>query len=68
MSTEIGTFDPRRKPLDHRQDAAAFLRRIEWLRARPRRFAADIQQVGPVRHHLNASLDGARRIEQHAAV
>ena len=61
-------LDALRQPFHDRQYAALLLSLVYRLRARPRRFAADIQHVGSFLHHPDAGFNGPRGIEQAAAI
>ena len=67
VSIETTTSAPG-QALDHRQDALQFLVGIDRPRARPRRLAADIDDVGALRNETQAIVDGLRWVEAFAAV
>ena len=53
---------------NHRQDARELFVGAHRLGARPRRLAADIDQIGAVGLHADAFIGGRRRIEARAAL
>ena len=57
VSIEIGIVDLRRELLDDRQHAAQFFVGVDRLGVRPRAFAADVEQVGPVGDQLQRMGD-----------
>ena len=65
---EIGIGHARRQALDDRQHPAQLLGFADCRRARPRRLAADVDDVGAVGRHTDAGLDGASGSRWSAAV
>ncbi len=53
---------------DDGHDSAPLLRRVDGIRARPRRLAADVEQVGAVGDQLPGAGDGGGRIQELPAV
>ena len=65
---EIGDREPADEPLEHRLDPGALVVRAYGLGAGPRGFAANVDQVGAGRHHLQRRVRGARGVHEVSAV
>ena len=65
---EIGIVTCVREPLDDRQHAPQLFVRGHGLGIRPRAFAADVEQIGPVGDQLQRMSDCRIRVKELAAV